>query len=116
MSVDFSQYQETKIGEKERTAVISVVEGIQSDFRTEKYWDATSLTKQEIEDAKKQKAIEVRTANGASMVLNLPAANKINPKSKLAQFKKTYGKYPEEGMTIETKVDENGFNKVVLEV
>lgn len=104
-----------KIGEKEKTIVASVSEGVQSDFRTEKYWEATNLTKQQIEDAKKQKAIEVRTNNGASLILNMPQGLKVHPKSTLAKFKKTYGKYPEEGMAVETKIDENGFSRIVLE-
>ena len=49
------------------------------------------------------------------MVINLPANNRISPKSKLALFKKTYGDFPKVGMAVQTKSDENGFFRIILE-
>ncbi len=113
--VDFDQYSEMKLDEKEKTRITEINEGTQNDFRTENYWSATNLTKQQIADAKKTQCIEIKTENGASMVINMPSGKTIHPKSTLAKFKRTYGKFPAAGMEVDTKTDENGFHRIVVE-
>ena len=114
--VDFSKYEEVKAGARQQTKVASVTEGTQEDFRSERYWEHIEDTPDNIAKMKVQPAIEVKTYNGASMVLNMPLANLISPKSNLAAWKRTYGAYPFVGQEVSTKVDEKGFNRVVLEV
>ena len=46
---------------------------------------------------------------------NLPASKVVPPKSKLGLWKRTYGDYPTVGQKVVTKVDENGYQRVVLE-
>ena len=112
--VDFTQYEEMKEGTKEETTVTKMNEGIQEDFRTDKYWESFE-DKSKIKEAKKQPCLELETENGSRMVMTLPSGKAIHPKSNLAKFKKTYGKYPEIGMKVTTKLDENGFQRVVIE-
>lgn len=110
------QYEELKVGTKEETAITGIKQGPASEFRTEAYWEnIKDATPEEIEEAKNRAAIEVRTDNGARLVINLPESNTVSPASNLALFKKTYGKYPEKGQKVTTKVDENGFRRIVLE-
>lgn len=113
--VDYAKYKEVSIGEKEKVEIKEIKEGTQGDFRPEEYWANTDLSKSEIADAKAKQAIEIVTSNNSRMVINLPTSEMIHPKSTLAKFKKTYGKYPEEGQEVETKLDQNGFNRLVLE-
>ena len=113
--MDFSKYEEAKVGAVSKTTISAISEGKGKDFRTEGYWENTNLTKQQIGDAKEQPAIEIKTENGASMVMNMPKGKVIHPKSTLAKFKKTYGAYPSEGLSVDTKLDENGFNRIVIE-
>lgn len=113
--VDWTQFKETKVGEKTKTSVIEIHEGIEEDFRSPNFWEKIDATKDEIERLKKTAAIEILTANGARMVIRLPADDKIRPNSNIALWKKTYGDYPEEGQDVYTKTDENGFERVVLE-
>ena len=114
-SIDFSGYEEVKAGEKEDTKVVSVTKGKQSDFRSEAYWDKIEDTPTNIRNIKNQDAIEVKTANSASIVINLPESKKVNPRSNLALWKKTYGDYPAIDQEVRTKTDEFGFNRIVLE-
>lgn len=92
--VNFSEYEDIKPGEKEDTEVVEVKEGVQTDFRTDNYWEKVEDTKENIEKMKEQPAIEVKTENGASLVINMPASKKVNPKSNLGLWKATYGDYP----------------------
>ena len=111
------QLKEIKVGEKKAAVIAEIKEGKASDFRTSKYWAKVEEKndKAEVERQMQQKCIEITTDNNATMVFSLPEGNLVNPKSNLALFKNTYGKYPEKGMKVQTKVDENGFNRLVLE-
>jgi hypothetical protein len=110
------KFEDVKIGLKSETVVESVVEGTQESFRPEEYWEAVKdATPEEIKKMRQTLAIKIIAENGASIVLNLPTSNLISPKSKLFSWKKTYGDYPKKGQKITTKVDNNGFNAIVLE-
>lgn len=112
-----SELKDIKVGERKSAKIVKINEGKAEDFRSGQYWEkvAEKNDKAEVERQKKQKCVEVITDNDASMVFALPEGNLVNPKSNLALFKKTYGKYPELNMEVQTKVDENGFNRLVLE-
>ena len=113
--VYFDEYEDIKPGEKVETTVTEVKEGTQDEFRTDNYWAKVEDTPENIEKMKKAPAIEVTTGNGASMVINLPAGKRVSPKSNLGCWKATYGDYPTKDQKVTTKVDDNGFNRIVLE-
>ena len=113
--MDYTQYQEVKAGEKAETKVTEVNEGKQEDFRSDKYFDNIEGSPNEIKKIKESAAIQIVTDNGAELVINLPANNRISPKSKLAMYKKTYGDFPKAGQKVQTKTDDNGFFRIVLE-
>lgn len=113
--MEWKDYTEVKAGAKSDTAVSEVKEGKQADFRTDKYFDNIEGSKEEIEKIKASSAVLVKTENGAEMVINLPASKVISPKSKLGQWKRTYGDFPKVGQKVTSKVDENGFQRIVLE-
>lgn len=115
MTMNWSDYQEVKAGEKSDTKVSEVKEGKQSDFRSDAYFDNIEGSKEEIDKIKESSAILVKCENGAEMVINLPASKVISPKSKLGMWKRTYNDFPIIGQEVTTKVDENGFQRVVLE-
>lgn len=113
--MDWDKYGEIKEGEKDATKISEINEGTQADFRPESYFENFE-DKKKVKEARAQPAIQVLCENGAQTVFTLPAnGGKIHPKSNLALFKKTYGGFPEVGMEVTTKVDENGFQRVVLE-
>ena len=112
----FGKLEDIKIGSKEETSVVKVQLGTQGLFRPNGYWEKVKdVSASQIDAMKKQVAVEVLCANGATMVLSLPANNKVHPKSNLALWRKTYGGNPAVGQKVVTKVDENGFFGVVLE-
>jgi len=113
--MDWSNYQEVKAGEKASTKVAEVKQGKQEEFRTEKYFDNIEGSREEIDKIKASSAILVKCENGAEMVINLPASKVISPKSKLGMWKRTYNAFPTVGQEVTTKVDENGFQRIVLE-
>jgi len=113
--MDYTQFEEVKAGEKADTKVTEVNEGVQDDFRTDAYFDKIEDSKEKVEQIRKSPALQIVTENGAELVINLPANNRISPKSKLAMFKKTYGDFPKVGMKVSTKTDDNGFFRIVLE-
>jgi len=113
--MDYEQYEEVKAGEKAQTKVTEVNEGKQESFRTDKYFENIEGSAEEIKKIRDSSAIQVKTANGAELVINLPANNRISPKSKLAMYKKTYGDFPKVGQTVATKTDDNGFFRIILE-
>lgn len=117
--VNFDEYEDVKPGDKEATKVTEVNKGEAGEFRTDKYWDKVQdkndASDEEIEKLKKKPAIEVKTENGASIVINLPDDKKIRPGSNLGLWKKTYGEFPKVDQEVNTKVDDNGFNRIVLE-
>ena len=105
-----------KAGEKADTKVSEVKEGKQKDFRSDKYFEnIQDASAEQIEKIKESAAIQVVTENGAELVINLPGNNRISPKSKLAMYKKTYGDFPKAGQKVQTKTDDNGFFRIVLE-
>jgi hypothetical protein len=112
--MEWDSYKEVKAGEKEKTEIIQINEGKASDYRTNAYWDKVE-DKANLQAQKDAPAIEIITKNGARMVINLPVGDTIFPASNLGLFKKTYGEYPAEGLKVTTKVDENGFKKIILE-
>jgi len=114
--MDWKQYNELKAGEKAETKVKEVKEGKQSDFRSEKYFENIEGSAEQIEKIKNGSAIEVVCENGASLVINLPDSKVISPKSKLGAWKKTYGDFPSVGQEVTSKTDENGFQRIVLEM
>ena len=103
------------VGERQDSAITEIKEGVQEDFRSESYWASTDLSKQEIAEAKKKAAIEIVCDNGASLVVNLPSGETAHPKSTLGKFAKTYGSMPKVGLKVSTKMDTNGFYRVVIE-
>ena len=112
------KFEAIKVGEKADTTVVLIEEGIQEDFRSEKYWEAIlekGETQESVNAVKTRQAIKVSTENGADMVLNLPENNIVNPASNFALWKKTYGDYPKQDQKVTTKTDESGFNRIVLE-
>ena len=114
------KFEDVKIGEKTETEVLEITEGKQEDFRTEEYWTTilakdNAPSKEEVETMRKKTAIQITTVNGATLVINLPANNIVNPKSNFALWKNTYNKYPAEGQKVTTKTDDNGFQRIVLE-
>lgn len=109
-------YQEKKTGTQEKTKITSIEEGTAEELRGEGYWSKFEGSKDQLKDAKKQKCILVSCVNGASIVIALPKENTVHPKSTMGKFKKTYGKYPEDGMEVTTIMDENGFNRIMLSV
>jgi hypothetical protein len=113
--VDFSEYSEVKPGEKMEAKIIEVNEGKQEDFRTDRYFENIDGSKEEIEKIRKSPALQVVCDNQAEMVINLPAHKKISPRSKLALFKKTYNDFPKVGMKVNTKTDDSGFFRIVIE-
>jgi hypothetical protein len=115
ISMDWKQYNEVKAGEKSKTKVTEIIEGKQEDFRSDAYYDKVEASKEELEKMKISPAINIKCENGADLVINVPASKTINPKSKLGMWKRTYGDYPEVGQEVTTKVDENGFQRIVLE-
>ncbi len=68
--MDWSGYQEVKVGEKSETVVKEVIEGKQEDFRTDKYFDNIEGSKEKIEQIRKSPALLVKCENGAEMVIN----------------------------------------------
>lgn len=116
--VDWEEYEEVKAGVKSETEIVAVDEGTQDTFRSDKYWEAISskYNKKEIDEMKKRPAIEAVAVNGARMVINLPPGEKISPAMTLAIWKKTYGDYPKVGQKVTTKTDDNGFQRIVLEM
>lgn len=114
-SFDGEGYTDVKPGEKENTVVDNITPGKQKDFRTDAYWEKVESTKEDIEKMKETAAVLVETKNGATIVINLPPGKKVSPKSNLSAWKRTYSKYPFIGQEVVTKVDENGFNRIVLE-
>lgn len=112
---DASKLEPIVVGTKEQTTIATILNGTQDQFRGTGYWEHTKLTPSQIESAKKESAIEIQTMNGAKMVIRLPENNRVNPKSGLGLFKKTYGSYPTVGQKVDTKIDENGFNRIVIE-
>jgi hypothetical protein len=110
-----SGLSEVQVGARQTTKITAIKEGTKADFYGDEYWAAIKEDKASIEAQKKQPALEVATENGATVVIAIPANKVVNPKSNLALWKKTYGKYPEVGQQINTKTDENGFQKVVIE-
>lgn len=113
--MDYSEYEEVKAGEKADSKVTEVNEGKQSDFRTDAYFDKIEGSKEEIEKIKEASALHVICDNSAEMVINLPASKRVSPRSKLALYKKTYGDFPKVGQKVQTKTDDNGFFRIVLE-
>lgn len=115
---DFGQYEDVKVGEKEKTKIIEVRQGKQVEFRSDAFWEALEAkgeTKDDIVDRKDQLCCQVLTDNGARMILTLPKEKKVLPNSNLGLFKKTYGEYPKEDLEVETKIDEKGFRQIILE-
>jgi hypothetical protein len=111
----FSGLSEVQVGARQTTKITDMKEGVKNDFYGDEYWAAIKEDKASIDAQKKQPAVKITTENGATMVISIPANKVVNPKSNLALWKKTYGKYPEIGQVINTKTDENGFQRVVVE-
>ena len=109
------ELKEMKVGEKSSTVVTEIKDGSMGEFMSDGYWANTKIEADKIPEAKLKRAIEVETANGAKMVISLPPGDEVNPKSNLGLWKKTYGDYPKKGQNVSTKIDDNGFNKIVLE-
>jgi len=109
------ELKEMSVGEKKVTVITEIKQGTMGDLVTDGYWVNTKLKDDQIPEAKLKRAIEVIAANGATKVIALPPGDEVNPKSNLGAWKKTYGDYPKVGQEISTKVDENGFNNIVLE-
>jgi len=120
MEMDFSKLEEVKAGTKENTKVAVVNKGTSGQFHPEAYWTQMlvmdkNITQSELVARKSQPAIEIVCANGARMVMSYPANNRVHPKSNLFLWKRTYASYPSVGQEVQTKTDENGFARVVLE-
>lgn len=113
--MEYQNYNEMKVGDMSETTIKLIREGTQDEFRGMKYWEASELSKSEIQEAKKQKAIEIICANDAKMVIALPDGLNLHPKTSLARYKATYGHYPQEGDKVKTMMDKNGFNRIVLQ-
>ena len=64
---------------------------------------------------KEQPAILVKTsAKSASLMIALPEGKDYHPKSKMAQYIRTYKKAPFIGQKIKAMSDENGFYNLIL--
>jgi len=62
-----------------------------------------------------QPAILVKTdAKGASLMIALPEGKEFHPRSKMAQYVRTYKKPPFVGQKVKAMSDENGFYNLVL--
>jgi hypothetical protein len=111
-------YEPNKLTEKasvqENATIQSIEEGTAGEMRPDSYWSKFEGDKQELAEAKKAPVIRVTASNGAALVISLPKNGVVHPKSTLARFKKTYKKYPEQGMQVTTIPDENGFQRIML--
>ena len=112
---DMSQYKPTPVDIEQEDSITEIHKGKAKDFYSEEYWTATSLTKSEIAEQKEQKAIEIITKNGAKLPMILPKTEMVHPKSLLGKWLKKYGTAPKVGMAIRSKVDQNGFYRIVLD-
>lgn len=111
----FEGYKDQKVGEISETTITEIAEGKQGDFRQDSYWENADSSKSEIAEAKNQRAVELKTANGARFVINMPKTKEMHPKSLLSRFFRTYGVAPSVGLKVKTMLDKNGFNKILLQ-
>lgn len=115
MAYDPNKLTEMKTGTREKTRIISIEEGKQGELRPDTYWEnIKNMSKEELREMKNKSCIKIRTENNATLIMNLPNEKGVHPRSSLALFKKKYGSYPKVGMEVETEIDENGFNRIVL--
>ena len=114
--LELEGYEEQKVGEIEKTKITGIVAGRNDELRPSQYFDiaAKGTSKEELEKVKAQRAIEITCENSADLVISLPDGKSVHPKSKLAGFKRAYGKYPAVGMEVQTMRDENGYWRVIL--
>ena len=117
--IDMTGVTEVPAGAVENSKITAIAKGTQGEFRSDEYYAASTLSKSEVVEAKASAAVEITTANGASLVLNLPktvnGVTNLHPKSTLAVYKKKYGKTPEVGDTVATQLDSNGFWRIIVQ-
>lgn len=111
---DMSHYKQTPIDVEVDDKIIDIKKGKAVDFYSEEYWSATTMTKSQIAEVKDTKAIEIITEKGAKLTIILPETEMVHPKAVLGKWLKKYGKAPELNMRIKTKIDQNGFYRIIL--
>jgi hypothetical protein len=112
--VNIGNVVEIPVGKVEDSAIERIQEGTSEEFRNSKYWESAEGSKAEIAAQKKAPAIEITTANGARLVMNLPQKEEMHPKMTLAIFKRRYGSFPKKSLKVSTQIDANGFWQIVL--
>ena len=112
--IDMDGVKQVPVGAIEQSSIEVISKGVQSDFRNDSYWGASSMSKQEVAEAKTQACVQVSTANGARLVVNLPTKGSLHPKSTLAKFIAKYGGAPKVGIKVSTQLDANGFWQIVI--
>ena len=111
--INWGDYKVAKEGETSATKVSEIKKGLLGEFipkESLKFADSA----EDREERAKAPSIQVKTENGASKVLALPKSGTIHPKSALALWKKTYKEYPKVGQEVETEMDEQGFQRIIL--
>ena len=111
--VNYGKYKKLAAGETAKAKVVSVEAGKLGDFiPKENLKFAESIEERETRAA--SPAIQVKTDNGATKVIAMPKGETIHPKSALALWEKTYKDYPKVGQVVDTEVDDQGFQRIIL--
>jgi hypothetical protein len=105
---------EASLGAIEKSKITKIEKGKRSDFFGVKYFEKYPKD----EAWKAGVAIRISCENGAQCSMNLTTSTNgeimVNPKSSLAKWKTTYGKYPEIGDSINTQMNEFGTIRVIF--
>lgn len=108
MDYNPEKFEEPKVGNVEDTTIVSVRAGKAADILPAKMRE-NSQYPIDPEGA----VLEVKTANDVVAYFTLPKDNVVKPRANLAMFKKKYGSYPQEGMSVKTQMDANGFESLL---
>jgi len=107
---EFEELQPLKVGTVHKAKINSIKQGKLTDFLeisiAQKWGDTEQIVLR----------VEYSTEHGYknNKLFGLPTNKKISPNSNLAKFKKTYGKYPEENMEVNVKVNDNGVISLIM--
>lgn len=105
--IEWGKYDVVEAGCREKTTITEVHRGKVRDFVSEAY--AREVEEEYLE----RDAIQIVCDNGLKTFFVLPD-KKILPNSKLAKYKKTYGKLPECGDVVETEYNSRGYPELIM--
>lgn len=105
----YGDLHEAKAGDITPTEVVSVERGKARDLMPDELLENSRYPVDLDSDI-----VKVVCANGAVDYFNVPKDGILKTKNKLARYKRTYGVLPARGAKVNTMIDENGFNRLLL--